>query len=64
VLGNTPVGKSTICQLIKKIIDNDPHPNLKLIEKKKDWLYECEGEINPKFSKPITIYPKKYVIKS
>lgn len=57
------MGKTTVCQLIKKIIDNDPHPNLKLVEKKKDWEYECEGEINPKSIKPLTNYPKKYYIK-
>jgi hypothetical protein len=62
VMGNIAVGKTTTCHLIKKVLDNVNDPNLKLVQKKKDFEYEYEGEINPKSTKPLTIYPKVFYI--
>lgn len=38
-MGNIAVGKTTICHLIKKVLDNVNDPNLKLVQKKKDFEY-------------------------
>ena len=63
VVGNMITGKSTICHLLKRVVGNFEDPNLKFVQKKKEFEYEYEGEINPKATKPLTIYPKLYRIK-
>jgi hypothetical protein len=47
---------------MKRYLDNYDEPNLKLVQQKKDYEYEYVDEINPKSTKPLTIYPKNFKI--